>query len=59
MKYSKAIIAVVGAGLTAATGLVAPDSTWGHIITIALAIATAAGVYLVPNDPASGAPTKP
>jgi len=52
MKYAKAIVAVIGAALTAASTFVAPGSTWGHIVTIALAAVTAAGVYAVPNTPA-------
>jgi len=47
--YAKTVAAVVGAGLTAASGIVAPQSTWGHVLTVALVMVTAASVYAVPN----------
>lgn len=54
MQYAKAIIAIIGAGVTAALGIFpAQTSTW-TALTIASAVLTAAGVYLVPN-----ASTKP
>lgn len=51
--YAKAIVAALGAGLTAAAGIVTADSTAGKIITIALAMLTVVGTYLVPNAPAA------
>lgn len=47
--YAKAIVAALGAGLTAASGIVAKDSAAGQVITVALAVITAASVYAVPN----------
>ncbi len=51
MGYAKAIVAVIGAGVTAALGIFpANTSTW-TALTIASAVLTAAAVYLVPNNP--------
>ena len=51
MKYMKAIVAVLGAGVTAALGL-GLSGTWQQVLTIAFALLTAAGVYAAPNTPA-------
>jgi NAD-dependent SIR2 family protein deacetylase len=48
-RYAKAIVAVIGAGITAALGIVAPDTDLYNILTVAAAMLTAASVYLVPN----------
>jgi hypothetical protein len=47
--YAKAVVAALGAGLTAAAGFWGTDSTLGKFIVIALAVVTAVGVYAVPN----------
>jgi hypothetical protein len=47
--YRKAIVAILGGVLTATATFVAPGSTWGHVIAIALLALTAAGVYAAPN----------
>lgn len=47
--YAKAIIAILGAGITAALGIVSPDTDLFNVLTIAAAVVTAAGVYLIPN----------
>ncbi len=57
-KYAKAIVAVIGAALTAASGFVAPGSAWSHVVTIGLAAVTAASVYAVPNTRAVPAAVK-
>lgn len=50
--YAKAIIAILGAGITAALGIIAPDTDLFNVLTVAAAVVTAAGVYLIPNlDP--------
>lgn len=50
--YAKAFVAILGAGITAALGIVCPDDPVFAWLTIAAAVVTAAGVYAVPNaDP--------
>ena len=49
MKYAKAIVAIVGAAVTAAAGL-GLTGTWQQVLTVLAAICTAATVYAVPND---------
>lgn len=49
-KYAKLIVAILGAGVTAALGIVSPDTELFSILTIAAAMLTAYGVYAVPND---------
>lgn len=53
LQYAKAIIAALGAALTAVSGIVGEDSTTGRVITIILAIITTLSVYLVPNRDAA------
>lgn len=49
--YAKAVVAIAGAAVTAALGILpAHSSTW-TLLTILAAALTAAGVYLVPNTP--------
>lgn len=55
MQYAKAIIAIIGAGVTAALGLIPPNTNVWQILTVVSALVTAAGVYLIPNTP----PTPP
>ena len=50
--YAKAITAVIGAGVTAALGLVTPDDPAYVWLVIASAMLTALAVYVVPNRPA-------
>ena len=49
--YAKFIVAILGAGITAALGVVAPDTDIWRVLTIAAAVVTAAGVYATPNKP--------
>ena len=51
MYAAKALVAIVGAGVTAALGIFPADTTTWQVLTIAAAIITAAGVYLTPNTP--------
>jgi hypothetical protein len=53
-EYAKFIVAVIGAGLTAALQFAAPDTSEFKWLTIALAVVTAIAVYVVPNAPAEG-----
>lgn len=53
MKAAKALVAIIGAACTAALGIWGPDTPVGHVLTIALAVCTAAAVYAVPNEEAS------
>lgn len=55
-KYTKAIVAAVSAALVTVSTFVAPTSTAGHIVTVALAAAGAVGVYWFPNDAPKSAP---
>jgi len=48
-RYAKALVAVLGAAATAAAGTLPPDTTAWKVITAVLAIATATGVWGVPN----------
>jgi hypothetical protein len=50
--YAKAIVAILGAGITAALGIWGPDTKVGMVLTILAAMITAASVYAVPNTPA-------
>lgn len=50
-KYSKAITAAIGAAATVATALNV-NTSW---ISVAIAVATALGVYVVPNKGAKPA----
>lgn len=49
MQYAKFIVAIVGAGVTAALGIIPAGSNTFTVLTILAAVVTAAGVYLVPN----------
>lgn len=51
---AKAIAAIVGAGATAALGVLTPHTPLWNAATVLAAVATAAGVYLVPNTPQRG-----
>jgi hypothetical protein len=53
-RYAKAIVAVVGAGATALLGIVPPHTQVWNAATVIAAMATAAAVWLVPNQPAQG-----
>jgi NAD-dependent SIR2 family protein deacetylase len=48
-QYAKLIVAIVGAGITTALGLIPPTSTLWVVLTVASAMLTAYGVYQVPN----------
>ncbi len=56
MSAAKAIVAVIGAAVTAALGIVPPSTTVWQVLTVISAALTAVGVYLVPNA-ASTAPS--
>ncbi len=58
-RYAKALVAAVGAAITAALGIIPSDSAWGKALTIAAAALTTIGVYLTPNLPAAGEPADP
>lgn len=47
--YAKAIVAVLGAGITAALSIITPDTDLYNVLTIVAAMVTAFGVYAVPN----------
>lgn len=51
-KYAKGIVGVIGATVTAALGIIPPNTTIWTLLTILSAAITAAGVYFVPNTPA-------
>lgn len=51
MKAAKAVVAIIGAGATAALGIWGPDTTVGQVLTVLVALCTAGAVYLVPNKP--------
>jgi hypothetical protein len=53
MQYAKAIVAVIGAAVTAALAIFPSGSTTWNALTITSAALTALGVYLVPNAPAT------
>jgi hypothetical protein len=55
-KYAKAVVGILGAAITAALGL-GLSGTIQQVLTVAAAVVTAAGVYLVPNSGTS--PVKP
>lgn len=48
-RYAKAIVAIVGAALTASTAFWGTDTTAGRVIAVVLALLTATGVWAVPN----------
>ncbi|MEO5499462.1 MAG: hypothetical protein ABIR46_03110 [Candidatus Saccharimonadales bacterium] len=48
-KYNKALVAVVGVVLTWALATYGGDPEWAKWLSLASAIATALGVYQVPN----------
>lgn len=47
--YAKALVAILGAAVTAALGIVPPDDTLWQVLTVVSAALTAAAVYAVPN----------
>jgi hypothetical protein len=57
-RYAKAVVGVIGAGVTAALGLVPPSTSLWQVLTVLSAVVTAAGVYLVPNTPPASAAGK-
>lgn len=50
--YAKAIVAIIGAAVTAALGIFPASTTTWQLLTILSAAITAAGVYVTPNKPA-------
>lgn len=50
-RYRKAIVAAVGAVLTALSGTLPPDTTAWRVVTALLAAGTAGGVLGVENAP--------
>ena len=59
MRYAKALVAIAGAAVTAALGIVPPQSTTWELLTVAAAALTAAGVYFVPNTTPTAPQVKP
>ncbi|WP_394253622.1 hypothetical protein [Arthrobacter pityocampae] len=51
--YAKFVVAILGAGTTAALGLIAPDTDLFVVLTVLAAMLTSAGVLMVPNVPDS------
>ena len=51
MKAAKFVVGLVTAVGVALSTIYGPDTTVGHVVTIALAVAGAIGVYLTPNAP--------
>lgn len=51
---AKAIAGLVGGVATALTTVYAPDTTVGHVATVVAVVATAVGVWAVPNADAEG-----
>lgn len=49
MPYAKALVAIAGAALTAALGIVPKGTVTWEILTVAAAALTAAAVYFTPN----------
>ncbi len=49
MPYAKFVVAILGAGVTAALGLIGPGTDLFIVLTVLSAMLTAAGVFLVPN----------
>jgi hypothetical protein len=60
-KYAKAIVAIVGAAVTAALGVFPSGGSVWTVLQLVAAALTAAGVYTVPNasKPAGVAPAAP
>lgn len=56
LPYLKFVVAIVGAGVTSALTLVAPDTDLFKVLTVVSAVLTAVAVYVVPNKPAVAAP---
>lgn len=52
-EYAKAIVAIIGVGTMTLLALIPPETTLWIVLTVAAAMTTAAGVYLVPNEPAA------
>lgn len=52
-KAAKAWVAVVGAGVTAGLGLVAPHTVIWDLLTVAAAVVTGITTYAVRNTPVS------
>ncbi len=50
LPYMKFVVAIVGAGVTSALTLTAPDAVEFKYLTIASAVLTAILVYVVPNQ---------
>lgn len=55
--YAKAIVAILGAAVTAALGIVPDQSVLFAVLTVVSAALTAAGVYAVPNRSPGDTPT--
>jgi hypothetical protein len=52
-RYSKAVAAIVGAGVTAALGIWGPETPVGQVLVVVAAVLTAVSVYGVSNEPAA------
>ncbi len=56
MQFAKFWVGLVGSATTAILGVIPPAAPIWQTLTIISAVATAVGVYLVPNAPAPPAP---
>lgn len=54
LAYAKAIVAIIGAGITSALTFAVKDSPEFMWLTIASSVVTAIGVYFVPNAQVNG-----
>jgi len=59
VRYAKGIVAAIAAGLTVAQQVLPLTPTQHGAVAIALAVAGALAVYLVPNSPAADPPSTP
>lgn len=47
--YAKFVVAILGAGVTAALGLIGPGTDLFVVLTVASAMLTSAAVFFIPN----------
>ena len=59
MRWAKAVVAAVGAGVLAAEAFWGPDTTAGKLLVIASAVLTVFGVWAAPRPPDSPGPPGP
>lgn len=54
-QYAKALVATIGAAATSALAIFPPHTVAWDVASVAVAVATAVGVYFFRNEPAAGA----